>query len=172
MHSVEVASLPVPRTSQSRELDTTPQSPRHESLICNRKTLTGTHSRSWFVFLHLTLQVKLLNFKSTVPANKRTNAFYIQPAQHLPPHHPRCRRLLGNFIKVRRRGLRSNRFPFRLCFCKFYVVRKLNFIGLLPFAEAPPPSSPPPGQSDCCHRMNVRHPRTERNVHRHPEGNI
>lgn len=143
---MEVA--PFPRTIQSRELDTTPQSPRHESLICNRKTLTGTHSRSWFVFLHLTLQVKLLNFKSTVPANKQTNASYIQSAQHLPPHHPR-RRLLGNFIKVRRR-LRSNRFPFRLCFCKFYVVRKLNFIGLLPFAE------PPPAQSDCCHRMNVR----------------
>lgn len=152
MHSVEVASFPVPRTSQSRELDTTPQSPRHESLICNRKTLTGTHSRSWFVFLHLTLQVKLLNFKSTVPANKRTPPTF-NPAPSTTPSSSH-RRLLGNFIKVRRRRLRSNRFPFRLCFCKFYVVRKLNFIGLLPFAEAPP--SPPPGQSDCCHRMNVR----------------
>lgn len=89
-------------------------------------------------------------------ASQQTNERLLHSASPAPSTTPSSsrRRLLGNFIKVRRRRLRSNRFPFRLCFCKFYVVRKLNFIGLLPFAEAPP--SPPPGQSDCCHRMNVR----------------
>lgn len=170
MHSVEVASLPVPRTSQSRELDTTPQSPRHESLICNRKTLTGTHSRSWFVFLHLTLQVKLLNFKSTVPANKRTNASYIQPAQHLPPHT-----ILvvcwATLLKCGDDDCEATDFRFVCAFVSF-----MSFGNWILLAFCPLPKHH--------HRrllanlivvtewMYERHPRTERNVHRHPEGNI